>query len=77
MRTQDTFLHTSNCVEHVKTVAIFIPAGMEITAVLYFLRNGVKLRFYSLGTIFEENMWVSRGMRVSGGDLKMQSILKH
>ena len=28
---------------------------MEITAVLYFLRNGVKLHFYSLGTIFEEN----------------------
>ena len=36
MRTQDTFLHTSNCVAHVKTAAIFIPAGMEITAVLYF-----------------------------------------
>ena len=52
MRTQDTFLHTSNCVAHVKTAAIFIPAGMEITAVLYFLRNGVKLHFYSLGTIF-------------------------
>ena len=31
MRTQDTFLHTSNCVAHVKTAAIFIPAGMEIT----------------------------------------------
>ena len=34
---------------------------MEITAVLYFLRKGVKLHFYSLGTIFEENMRVSRG----------------
>ena len=77
MRTQDTFLHTSNCVAHVKTAVIFIPARMEITAVLYFLRNGVKLRFYSVGAIFEENMWVSRGVRVSGGDLKMQSILKH
>ena len=61
MRTQDTFLHTSNCVAHVKTAAIFIPAGMEITAVLYFLRNGVKLHFYSLGTIFAENM---RGVQV-------------
>ena len=66
MRTQDTFLHTSNCVAHVKAVAIFIPARMEITAVLYFLRNGVKLRFYSLGTIFEENMWVSRGVQSLG-----------
>jgi len=66
MRMQDTFLHTSNCVAHVKTAAIFIPAGMEITAVLYFLRNGVKLHFYSLGTIFEENMWVSRGMQSLG-----------
>ena len=56
MRTQDTFLHTSNCVAHVKTAVIFIPARMEITAVLYFLRKGVKLHFYSLGTIFEENM---------------------
>ena len=35
MRTQDTFLHTSNCVAHVKTAVIFIPARMEITAVLY------------------------------------------
>ena len=35
---------------------------MEITAVLYFLRKGVKLHFYSLGTIFEENIWgVQRG----------------
>ena len=35
---------------------------MEITAVLYFLRNGVKLHFYSLGTIFEENIrGVQRG----------------
>ena len=57
MRTQDTFLHTSNCVAHVKTAVIFILARMEITAVLYFLRNGVKLHFYSLGTIFEENIW--------------------
>ena len=29
---------------------------------MYFLRKGVKLHFYSLGTIFEENMWgVQRG----------------
>ena len=35
MRTQDTFLHMSNCVAHAKTAAIFILAGMEITAVLY------------------------------------------
>ena len=35
---------------------------MEITAVLYFLRKGIKLHFYSLGTIFEENMrGVQRG----------------
>ena len=35
---------------------------MEYAAVLYFLRNGVKLHFYSLGTIFEENMkGVQRG----------------
>ena len=50
---------------------------MKNAAVLYFLRKSVKLHFYSLGTIFEENMRVSRGGRVSGGDLKMQSILKH
>lgn len=54
MRTQDTFLHTSNCVAHVKTAAIFIPAGMEITAVLYFLRNGAKLLFLgSIGSVSE------------------------
>ena len=30
--------------------------------VLYFLRKGVKLHFYSLGTIFEKDMWgVQRG----------------
>lgn len=35
---------------------------MEITAVLYFQRKGVKLHFYSLGTIFEENIrGVQRG----------------
>ena len=35
---------------------------MESTAVLYFLSNGVKLHFYSLGSIFEENMrGVQRG----------------
>jgi len=33
---------------------------------LYFLRKGVKLHFYSLGTIFEENMRVSRGMQSLG-----------
>ena len=45
-----------------KTAVIFILARMEITAVLYFLRKGVKLHFYSLGTIFEENIWgVQRG----------------
>ena len=60
-----------------KAAVIFIPARMEITAVLYFLKKGVKLRFFSLGTIFEENMRVSRGVRVSGGDLKMRSVLKH
>ena len=60
-----------------ETDAIFTLARMEIAAVLYFLRKGVKLHFYSLGTIFEENMRVSRGVRVSGGDLKMRSILKH
>ena len=45
-----------------KTAVFFILARMESTAVLYFLRNGVKLHFYSLGTIFEENIWgVQRG----------------
>ena len=37
---------------------------MEITAVLYFLRKGVKLHFYSLGTIFEENI---RGVQRGAG----------
>ena len=36
---------------------------MEVAAVLYFLRKGVKLHFYSLGTIPEENRRVSRGMQ--------------
>ena len=49
-----------------KTAVFFILARMESTAVLYFLRNGVKLHFYSLGTIFEENMQVSRGMQSIG-----------
>ena len=49
-----------------KTAVIFILARMEITAVLYFLRKGVKLHFYSLGTVFEENMQVSRGMQSLG-----------
>ena len=45
-----------------KTAVIFILARMEITAVLYFLSNGVKLHFHSLGTIFKENMrGVQRG----------------
>ena len=60
-----------------KTAVIFVLARMKITTVLYFLRKCIKLHFYSLGTIFEEIMRVSRGVRVSGGDLKMQSILKH
>ena len=33
---------------------------------MYFLRKGVKLHFYSLGTIFEENMRESRGMQSLG-----------
>ena len=33
------------------------------TSFLYFLSIGVKLHFYSLGTICEENMRVSRGMQ--------------
>ena len=49
-----------------KTAVFFILARMESTAVLYFLRNGVKLHFYSLGTIFEENMRESRGMQSLG-----------
>lgn len=44
----------------------FYPRRMEVAMVLYFLRNGVKLHFYSLGTIFEENMRVSRGMQSLG-----------
>ena len=49
-----------------ETAVIFILARIEITAVLYFLRKGVKLHFYSLGTICEENMRVSRGMQPLG-----------
>ena len=49
-----------------KTAVFFILARMEITAVLYFLRKGVKLHFYSLGTIFEENIRVSRGAQLLG-----------
>ena len=49
-----------------KTAVFFILARMESTAVLYFLRKGAKLHFYSLGTIFEENMQVSRGMQSLG-----------
>ena len=60
-----------------KPLQFLSPCRMEVAAVLYFLRKGVKLHFYSLGTICEENMRVSRGVRVSGGDLKMRSILKH
>lgn len=39
---------------------------MKNAAVLYFLRKGVKLHFYSLGTIFEENIRVSRGAQLLG-----------
>ena len=46
-----------------KTAVFFILARMEITAVLCFLRNGIKLHIHSLGTIFEENMRVFRGMQ--------------
>ena len=49
-----------------KTAVFFILARMESTAVLYFLRKGPKLYFYSLGTIFEENMRVSRGAQLLG-----------
>lgn len=39
---------------------------MEVAAVLYFLRNGDKLHFYSVGTIFEKNMWyIQRGDQLS------------
>ena len=44
-----------------KTAVFFILARMEITAVLYFPKKGVKLHFYSLGTIFEENMRCPEG----------------
>ena len=49
-----------------KPLQFSFPNRMEITAVLYFLRNGVKLDFYGLDTIFEENMRVSRGMQSLG-----------
>ena len=39
---------------------------MKVAAVLYFLRKGGKLYFYSLGTICEENMRVSRGAQLLG-----------
>lgn len=46
----------------IKPLQFSSPSRMEYAAVLYFLRNGVKLHFYSLGTIFEENMkGVQRG----------------
>ena len=46
----------------IKPLQFSSPSRMEYAAVLYFLRNGVKLHFYSLGTIFEENIWcVQRG----------------
>ena len=59
-----------------ETAVFFILGRMEITAVLYFLRNGVKLQFYSLGTIFEENMRVPRGMQSldSGFSIGARSI---
>ena len=63
-----------------ETAVIFILARMEITAVLYFLRKGVKLHFYSLGTIFEENMrGVQRGESLTcrfGRCCKMRCILR-
>ena len=46
----------------IKPLQFSSPSRMEYAAVLYFLRNGVKLHFYSLGTIFEENM---KGVPVS------------
>ena len=49
-----------------KPLQFSFPTRMEITAVLNFLRNGVKLDFYGLDTIFEENMRVSRGMQSLG-----------
>ena len=63
-----------------KTAAVFILARMESTAVLYFLRNGVKLHFYSLGTIFEENVRVSRGENPLGSGFPIgarASLLAH
>ena len=52
----------------------------EIILFLYFLRKGVKLHFYSLGTIFEENMRVSRGMQSLGSGFPIgarASLLAH
>ena len=46
-----------------KTAAIFILTRMNVTAVLYFLRKGVKLHFYSLGTAMHRKWQVSRGMQ--------------
>jgi len=53
---------------------------MKITAVLYFLSKGVKLHFYCLGTIFEENMRVSRGVKFLGSGFPIgarASLLAH
>ncbi len=44
----------------------FILMQDEVAAVLYFLSKGVKLHFYSLGTICEENMRVPRGAQLLG-----------
>lgn len=48
------------------TAAIFIPVQVEVAAVLWFLGNGIKLYFYSLGTIFQPirrsqniNLWTA------------------
>ena len=63
-----------------KAAVIFILARMEITAVLYFLKKSVKLHFFSLGTIFEENMLVSRGMQSLGSGFPIgarASLLAH
>ena len=40
------------------------PCRMEVATVLYFLRKGIKLHFYSLDTIFEENI---RGVQRGAG----------
>ena len=61
----------------IKSLQIFSVYRMEFAAILYFLRKAQKCIFTIKAPFCEENKGESEGVRVSGGDLKMRSILKH